>query len=287
MLKVSVIVPVYNSQKFLARCLDSLLAQTLKDIEIICINDGSDDESLLILEKYSKIDTRIRLYSQENKGQGSARNKGIEYSKGEFISFVDSDDFIDSTYLEVLYNCAKKNNCEIAVASLVRENEKKKNVLINYDKMQVVHCAFDKFKMAYLPKYCFVCNKLFQRKALLESKILFLEDFLYEDMIFTPKALLKLGKMVCCREVFYHYWKNNKSTIKQQNDKARADKLEANKFLMKICSEVGLKKSKNELVSKKEYHFLGIKLLKVYNYRATKRYYLFGFLPFLISKENI
>lgn len=100
MTKVSIIVPVYNVEKYLKRCLDSLVNQTLKDIEIICVNDGSTDGSLAILDEYVRNDDRIVVINQENSGQSVARNRGIDVAKGEYIGFVDSDDWVSEDYLK-------------------------------------------------------------------------------------------------------------------------------------------------------------------------------------------
>lgn len=100
--KVSVIIPVYNVEKYLRECLDSVINQTLSDIEIICINDGSTDNSLGILKEYAEKDSRIKIITQENQGQGVARNNAIEAAQGEYLVFVDPDDFLDSEALEVI-----------------------------------------------------------------------------------------------------------------------------------------------------------------------------------------
>lgn len=103
MAKISIIVPVYNTEKFLEKCLNSLINQTLKDIEIICINDGSTDKSLQILEKFANKDKRIQIINQTNSGLSVARNIGIKKAKGEYIGFVDSDDWVDLNFFEQLY----------------------------------------------------------------------------------------------------------------------------------------------------------------------------------------
>lgn len=100
MAKISIIVPVYNTEKFLEKCLNSLINQTLKDIEIICINDGSTDKSLQILEKFANKDKRIQIINQTNSGLSVARNIGIKKAKGEYIGFVDSDDWVDLNFFE-------------------------------------------------------------------------------------------------------------------------------------------------------------------------------------------
>lgn len=107
-IKVSVIVPVYNVEKYLRECLNSLVNQTLKEIEIICINDGSEDSSLEILNEYASKDSRFVIINQENSGQSVARNKGLDVAKGEYIGFVDSDDWVDLNFFENLYSEAVK-----------------------------------------------------------------------------------------------------------------------------------------------------------------------------------
>ncbi len=95
--KISAIIPVYNSQQYLKNCLDSILNQDLQELELICVNDGSSDNSLNILNDYAKKDSRIKILNQQNQGQGAARNKGIKAAKGEYLIFVDSDDMIESS----------------------------------------------------------------------------------------------------------------------------------------------------------------------------------------------
>lgn len=116
-LKISVIVPVYKAEKFLKRCLDSLVNQTLTEIEIICVNDSSPDGSLSILEEYAKIDKRFKIITQPNGGAASARNTGIREAKGEYVGFVDSDDYVDENFFEVLYLEAKRTDADIVRAA--------------------------------------------------------------------------------------------------------------------------------------------------------------------------
>ncbi len=116
--KVSICVPVYNAEKYLSETLDSLVNQTLKDIEIICVNDGSTDSSLSILKKYAKKYKNIKIINQENQGLGGARNTGISNANGEYIGFIDADDIANIDMYEKLYNNAKKNNADIAMCDL-------------------------------------------------------------------------------------------------------------------------------------------------------------------------
>ena len=119
MVKVSVIVPVYNNEEYLDKCLSSLIGQSLEDIEIICVNDGSGDSSLDILNKYKQKDNRIVVLSQENQGAGASRNNGIDIANGEYISFVDADDWLEENALKKLYENAVRNNSEIVLFNSV------------------------------------------------------------------------------------------------------------------------------------------------------------------------
>lgn len=121
MCEVSIIVPIYNVEKYLNRCLDSLVNQTFKDIEIIALNNGSTDSSLDILKDYASNDNRITIIDNENLGVSKARNIGIDKASGKYIVFVDSDDWIDTNMIEVLYSNITKNNCDLVMCTYVRE----------------------------------------------------------------------------------------------------------------------------------------------------------------------
>lgn len=113
MIKVSVIIPVFNVEKYLEECLDSILAQTLKEIEIICVNDGSVDHSLQILKKYERFDDRIIVLDQVNSGQSVARNKALEYASGKYVYFMDSDDLVVSRMLEETWEICERDNLDV------------------------------------------------------------------------------------------------------------------------------------------------------------------------------
>lgn len=117
MVQISIIIPVYNVAKYLPECLESILNQTFQDFEVICVNDGSKDNSLEILEEYGKKDNRIKIITKENGGAGSARNKGLEFAEGKYIQFLDGDDYFEPQMLEKLYNLAKEYKAEISVCS--------------------------------------------------------------------------------------------------------------------------------------------------------------------------
>ena len=136
MIKVSVIVPVYNVENYLVKCLDSLVHQTLKDIEIIVVNDGSPDNSQNIIDTYvKKYPKKIKAFSKKNGGQGSARNYGLKYAKGEYIAFVDSDDYVDLDMFFKMYNKAKEDNSDIVICG--NKNISLDGKIIGIEKAQI------------------------------------------------------------------------------------------------------------------------------------------------------
>ncbi len=287
MTKVSIIVPVYNVEKYLKRCLDSLVNQTLSDIEIICVNDGSTDGSAQILEEFAQKYSRIKVTTQINSGVSEARNVGVKQATGEFIGYVDPDDFIEPDFYEKLYNSAKDNNCDIACASVIRENNKKKKVLIKYDKQIIAKDVKEKFELAHIPEHCYIWNKIYNREKLISSGITFRREMVYEDMIYTPDVVAELDDFITVPDVWYHYWKNPNSIIKTESDKNRADKICAKKYLLEVCQKNNVNVDFKESLEKKIiYKLFGLNILKVYKYRATKRYYLLGLVPFLTVKEG-
>ena len=123
--KISVIIPVYNVEKYLSECLDSIINQTLREIEVICVNDGSTDSSLSILKEYSSKDNRVKIIDKKNEGQGYARKVGLDIAKGEYILFCDSDDkYSSNNVFENLYKAIKKNNSDLMCFSFEYGNKK-------------------------------------------------------------------------------------------------------------------------------------------------------------------
>jgi glycosyltransferase involved in cell wall biosynthesis len=118
MIKISVIVPIYNMEKYLEKCLDSLLSQTLEEIEIICVDDGSKDASPEILKRYAEKSAKIISLRKENGGLSDARNYGLPYATGEYIGYLDSDDFVDTDMYEIMYNKAKEQGSDIVECNL-------------------------------------------------------------------------------------------------------------------------------------------------------------------------
>ena len=207
--KISVIIPIYNVEGFLPRCLDSIINQTFDDIEIICVNDGSTDGSLKILEHYADMDKRIKIISQPNAGQSVARNNGLKHVQGEYISFIDSDDWIDKEYYEHLYNLITKKNADIAVANvkitdgqIVSELGTKNLIANNLDE-----------KLENLSTGG-VWDKIFKTKLFTENNLSFPNGRYYEDNIIALQTAYYSDKMVFTNAVAYYYFINQTGTCR-------------------------------------------------------------------------
>lgn len=179
MIKVSIILPVYNVEKYIDRCLKSLVNQTMKEIEILIINDGTLDKSMEICEKYAKIDQRIKIYNKDNEGLGLTRNYGLKRASGEYICFVDSDDYVTDDMCELLYATAKKYEADIVYGGIYRDNNEGKILKKPSTNSTKIWKGQDEIKnllldfIATKPKekkillWKYLCGKLFLRKAYL------------------------------------------------------------------------------------------------------------------------
>lgn len=215
MIKISIIVPVYNVEKYLSRCLDNLINQTLKDIEIICVNDGSKDSSAEILETYAQKDKRIVILNQENAGLSVARNNGMDIAKGEYIGFVDSDDWVDLDFFEKLYNTAIKYDCEIAVADFIREHPTKKIKRLNLTEEKVYKTTEEKYLVCKTYREGCVWNKIYKTEFLKSINLKFVAGMYYEDRDFTARSLHFSKKLVTVPNTYYRYFVNPKSIVKK------------------------------------------------------------------------
>ena len=201
--KISVIIPVYNVEDYLNKCLDSVCNQTLTDIEIICINDGSTDNSLNILKEYSKKDSRIKVITKENGGQATARNLGIIESQGECISFIDSDDFIEPDMLEKLYSKVKENNLDIAMCKIATYDNQTAEIKDNvWYYMLGVFRDFEKDIFNHKDTKEFTCNiavtpynKIYKTSLIKDNDILFPEGLIFEDEKFFFDVYLRANRV--------------------------------------------------------------------------------------------
>ena len=231
MLKVSVIVPVYNAELYLERCMNSLLHQTLLEIEILCINDGSTDRSYCILQTMRQKDRRVKIITQQNLGVSAARNAGIAIAQGEYLSFVDADDWVEPDFLEWLYTTAKKEQTDIVVCGYVTEGQKEfckntRNRGICLSQKQALEYALrqDQYQG-------FLWNKLFRREIFQQHMIwLDTEIFVLEDLLCTCQCILHTSSVYYQPVPKYHYDQRHGSTFRI-NEKSRTMFLAAKKLM--------------------------------------------------------
>ena len=209
--KVSVIIPVYNTEKYLRECLDSVVNQSLRDIEIICINDGSTDASLSVLEAYREKDSRITVISQVNEGPSSARNTGMRKARGTYLSFVDSDDCLDRSALEKLFNTAQENGLDILLFEnevLYETEQFAQNPPVRYKHIseatgimsgvQYMRAAKDQGTYTFT-----VWIALWRRAFLGEHGIVFKKGIIHEDNLFIFQAYMAAGRVMRIPDRFY------------------------------------------------------------------------------------
>ena len=239
--KISVIIPVYNVENYIERCLNSIINQTLKDIEIICINDGSTDNSLNILTDYANKDNRITIITQNNQGAGSARNRGLNISKGKYIYFIDGDDFIEINTLKKLYNIAEEKSCDLIIfkthnfydeTNIYFDDEYHsmnfltpfENTLFHYSQLEGDLSAID----------VTLYTKLYKRD--LVSNLRFREGVIFEDNLFTFEYIFNTEQIFFYNKTLHHRCVRKESVMTSAS-KNFIDSLEVFNGLIDMCKK--------------------------------------------------
>lgn len=234
-MKISIIVPVYNVEKYLRKCIDSIINQSFRDIEIILVNDGSTDNSGTICDEYKKIDHRISVIHKKNGGLSSARNEGLKVSQGEYIGFIDSDDWIESDYYELLFNGIINNKADISVVQLTKvkdydkiefTTEAHKNWTV-LDTSEAMKMLFSSNKIGYS-----AVNKLYKRE--LFSNTYYPEGMLMEDKATTYKLIHMSNLVAVNLSRKYHYYLRNNSIIRSAFNKKKFDSFIIHEELIKF-----------------------------------------------------
>lgn len=255
MKKVSVIIPVYNVENYLRKCLNSLVNQTLKDIEIIVVNDGTLDNSQEIIDEYvKKYPKKVVSIIQENGGQGAARNTGLLHAKGEYIGYVDSDDYVEENMYEELYKKAKEEDSDIVICgnNVVKEN-------YEFLSKEDVDKEFLLGKMA-------VWNKIYKKNIIVDNKIQFRSKVWYEDLDFTMKVYFSSKKISYVDKLLYNYLLREGSTMNNNNIKRNLELIEAFDSLIDYCKDKKIyNKAKDEIEFLCIYHMYIFATTRVLN----------------------
>lgn len=251
-IKISIIIPVYNTSKYLKKCITSISNQSLREIEIICVNDGSTDDSLEILEKIAQEDKRIKIINKKNEGPSKARNEALKIAKGKYCLNIDSDDWIEQGYLKEIYDRAEKDNLDITICDAIFDFVKDKNrnyILrdLNVEDGEIL--SGDEYITIFFKNnfYGYTWNKLIKREIYVSNNILYPENIFYREDVEVLLRLAyfskKIGKL---NRAYYHYiqWENN--VVNKVNEKKFYDLVNSFSNLEKFY----IKHSNNNIYNK-------------------------------------
>jgi len=247
-IKVSIIIPVYNVEKYLRQCLDSVVNQTLKEIEAICVDDGSTDNSLSILEEYAEKDHRIRVLTQENMGSGVARNRAIQQATGEYIGFMDSDDWADPTMFEKLYENAKLNDSDITMCPMliVKESEEELNSsdlkALYFYNLDCFDETFNNKVFNYKDTEDFIFkvavnayNKIYKNSFVKKFNAKFAEEgLIFQDNIFFFHTYLNASRMSLIRDFLYFHRTHRPGSVQTEKGKKHYDIIKVMNMIIEL-----------------------------------------------------
>lgn len=222
--KVSVIIPVYNVENYLCECIDSILNQTLKDFELICVDDGSTDHSLEILREYEAKDARVKVLQQKNLGAGAARNKGLAIATGEYLSFLDSDDFFELGMLEEAYKRCKKKNADICIYQVMRYNDQTHATRFDRGSWRVQYAPKkETFDYKDMPDHIldafqnWAWNKLIRHELVCKYDIKFQEIHRTNDLLFVATCMMRAERITLLEKKLVYYREGMKSNCQATN----------------------------------------------------------------------
>lgn len=314
--KISIIVPVYNVEKYIEKCITSILEQTMKEIEVILVNDGSLDESLKICQKYAEKDKRVILIDKKNTGVSDTRNIGIDRATGEYIMFVDSDDWLEEQACEIAYQEAQKENADSVIFCYYRESTKKTTTKDIFPQERLVYGKTEIYQEILIPTLGLIGEKLkkpqrldtlvpiyaklYKTKIIKEKKVKYvdLQTIPSECLLFNLDYYWYSSKVVYIKKYLYHYRRNNYTSITKgyrenlfgkwifwiehmkESNKVSSDELLLKAFYSRICFSV-IPLSGN-VIKKGNFNVLYKELKKILNYpyyREAYSYLEFKYLP--------
>ncbi len=243
---ISIVVPVYNVEKYLDQCIESIVNQTYKNLEIILVDDGSKDSSGKKCNQWSEKDKRIKVIHKENGGLSDARNVGIDCAKGEYITFIDSDDFIACEYIETLYKGIAEMDCDISICNpYYYYEEAKEKIIKRYEikKEYIIGSALDMtIELMYQKKFdTSAWGKLYKTQLFKKNNIHYPKGKLYEDIATTYKVFLKAEKIIFINKNLYYYRQRSNSIMGSDFNIKEMDYIENAKTMIKDVSEINPK----------------------------------------------
>lgn len=265
---VSIIIPIYNVEKYLEKCLESIRAQTYQDLEIILVNDGSTDQSLQICEAYAQKDARIHVIDKVNEGVAIARNTGIAHATGDYIAFIDPDDWIEPLMFENMVKALQETNSPVCLCDFFKDTQKRsqpkrfefKETLLVGEQI-VEHLINGMIGMPdLLPKYVYIMGCVWRglyRRSFISQHQLHFEPGLsvMEDLVFMVQTLLKCEQVAVVHEPYYHYVQHASSTLHSYNDKMWTDQLKVYELLEASIREARLEE---QMRNRLDYRYIGM-----------------------------
>lgn len=224
---ISLIIPVYNVEKYFAKCMESVIAQTYSNFEIILVDDGSTDNSGKMCDTYAEQDARVKVFHKPNGGQSEARNLGVARAKGDLVAFIDSDDYVTEVYLEYLYELMKKYDADVSVARKIdiSENINTQEHTSKISEKYTEKCLSTEEAVQFACLNVSPCNKLYKKQLLLKHP--YPVGIIYEDIATTYKIIADCASVAVSTKVVYFYMQHTESTVHAQFDENHLQNLNA------------------------------------------------------------
>lgn len=275
MIKISIIVPVYNSDKFLKKCLKSILNQTLKEIEVIVINDGSSDNSLNIIEELMITDNRIILINKQNEGVSIARNTGISLARGKYILNIDSDDMVKKNYCKEMYEYAEEKGVDILISDFFSVKNNKNNYITDfYNPTSKIYSGSQYLEIFLKNNFKgYMCNKLILKELFIKNNLKFNSEVsIMEDALLLSQLIKKSNKIGKLNKAYYFYLVHQSSATNNLSEKYFTN---INRVFNLMKMEIG-NENLNKIIDKRWcYNLLSYILLTNDNNLDEKIYFLF------------
>ena len=288
-IKISVMVPIYNTSQYLEKCLKSIISQSLKEIEIICVNDGSTDNSLEILEKFAKEDERIIIVNKKNGGLTSARNAALKIARGKYCLNIDSDDWIEQEYLKDIYDRAKKDDLDILLTNLIFDYSNKTRILNDLNLDDNIVITGKEYMNIFFKnnKNGFTVNKLIKKDLYLKNNLFYNEKiFLLEDMELIGRIgyfARRVGKL---NKAYYHYIQKETNGSQRVKIKNLTDRIEAYKSLIEFYKNYNEKDIINNIKEERDIALLSELIGKDYYKLDNYNEILDKIVKILIEEKN-
>lgn len=282
-IKLSIILPVTRIDKSVKKCIDSLFEQDLQDWELLLINNSLNN-NLNFCKEYSMKDSRIRVFEQQYSELGKAKNIGIENARGEYISFLYSEDFIDKDFYLKLIEACEKYDADVSCGSIIRTRKGIKTYKLKYANEEVYTNPQKKIDVAHVPDMSYVWNKVYKTEFLKRINLKFIEGMFFEDVDFVTKSVYFSNKIVIVPDPKFHYLSNCDFSFKEikSSDKKRADSLKSKEMLIEFFKEHKLKTNIKNLIKRKTcVTILGLPIITVCEWDDRKKYYLFNCIQIL------